>query len=141
MLSGERSWSQPRLVGPREFFGVPDNRRLLGGDLKKETERIRVEPDVTMGVANFKFIMRALAHARDEDLPDPGGSQQSQRVTTPVPVIEIADDADALRIGRPDRKAGARHPVNHAQLGAELLVNPPFVPLVEKIQVGFAQRG
>ena len=42
---------------------------------------------------------------------------------------------------RPDGEAGARHAVNHAQLGAELLVNAVFVALAEEIQIRLAQRG
>ena len=57
-----------------------------------------------------------------------------------VPMVEIADDADALRIRRPDGEAGAGHAVNHAQLRAELLVNFPFVALAEQKQIRFAER-
>ena len=58
----------------------------------------------------------------------------------PVPIVEIADDADALGIRRPDGEARAGHAVNHAQLRAELLENFPLVALAEQEQIRFAQR-
>ena len=59
---------------------------------------------------------------------------------TPVPVVEIADDADALGVRRPDGETRAGNAVNHAQLRAELLVNFPLVALAEEEQIRFAQR-
>src|ERR1043166_5506537 len=57
-----------------------------------------------------------------------------------VPVIEIADDADALRIRRPNGEARPRHAVNRAQLRAELVIDAAFVAFAEEIQVLLAQR-
>jgi len=57
-----------------------------------------------------------------------------------VPLVEIANDADTLRVRRPDGEARAGHPVNHAQLRAEFFVNTAFIALAEQIQIRFAQR-
>ena len=59
----------------------------------------------------------------------------------PVPMVEIADDADALGVRRPDGEAGAVNAVNHAELRAELVVNFPLVALAEEKQIRFAERG
>ena len=93
-----------------------------------------------MRVANFKFVMRADADARNEYFPDAGRAEQSQGMKPSVPLVEIANDADALRVRRPDGEAGAGHLVNHAQLRAEFFVNTAFIALAEQIQIRFAQR-
>ncbi len=55
-------------------------------------------------------------------------------------MVEFADDADALRVRRPDREAGAGHAIDHPQVSAKLVVNAPFVALAEKVEVDLAQR-
>ena len=131
---------QPRVVGPLEFFGVPDNRRLLGRDLEEKPERVGVQLDVAVRVADLKFVMRALPHAGNENFPDAGRAEQAHRMKAPVPIVEIADDADALRVRRPDGEARAVNAVNRAQLRAELVVNFPLVAFAEQKQIRFAQR-
>ncbi len=147
MLMGERSASRSRRFFSHassvhvKFFGVPNDGRLLRRHFKKESERIGVQLDVAVRVANLKFVMRALPHARNENFPHAGRAQQPHGMATPVPMVEVANDADALRIGRPDGEARAGHAVNHTQLRAELVVNFPLVALAEQIQIRLAQRG
>ncbi len=57
-----------------------------------------------------------------------------------VPAVEIANDADPLRVGRPDGETGPRHAVNRAQLRAELLIKPALIPFAKQIQVRLAER-
>src|ERR1700721_1785503 len=128
---------QPRVIGPLELLAVPNDGGLLGRDFKKETERVGVQFDAAMRVANLKFIVRALPHTGDENLPDTRRPEQAHGMKSSIPVIEIANDADALRIGRPNGKAGPGNSVNHAELGAEFFVNFSLVALAEKIQIGF----
>ena len=63
---------QPGVVGPLEFFCVPDNRRLLGRDLEEKSERIGFQLDVAVRIADLEFVMRALADAGNENFPDAG---------------------------------------------------------------------
>lgn len=56
-----------------------------------------------------------------------------------IPVIEIADDTDALGVGRPDGKACAGDAVDGAELAAELVVDASFVAFTEQIKIRFAQ--
>jgi hypothetical protein len=131
---------EPGVVVPLEMFAVPDDGRLLGRDLEEKSERVGVQLDVAVRVADLKFVMRTLSHAGNENFPHAGRAEQPHRMKPPVPVVEIADDADALGVWRPDGKAGAGHAINHAQLRAELLENFTLVALAEEEQVRFAQR-
>ena len=71
MLIGERkrvafaAFLQPRVVGPFEFFRVPDDGGVFRRDFKKESERIGVQLDVAVRVADFEFVMRALPRRRE----------------------------------------------------------------------------
>ena len=132
--------AQPRAVGPFEFLVVPDDGGVLRRQFEEESERISLHHDVAVRVANFEFVERALAHAGNENLPHARSAETAHRMKAPVPVIEIADDTDALRIRRPDGEARAGHAIDHAQLRAELVVDLPLIAFAEEIKILFAQR-
>ena len=130
---------QPGLIVPLELARVPDDGGVFRRHLEEKSAGIGVQLDVPVRVANFKFVMRADADARNENFPDAGCAEQPQGMKPSVPLVEIADDADALRVWRPDGETRAGHPVNHAQLRAEFFVNAAFVALAEEEQIRFAQ--
>ena len=147
MLSGARSGSrsrallQPGLVRPVELAGCSRRwRRSWAAISKKKPYGSVFSTICPCRFAHLELVMRALAHAGNENLPDARRAQRAHRMASPVPAVEIADHADALRVGRPDGEAGARHAVDRAQLRAELVVNPPLVALAEQVQVRLAQR-
>src|SRR5690606_37228479 len=75
------------------------------------------------------------------DLPDPGAPQPPHGAEAPVPPVEVANDADAPRVGRPDSKADALHSVDLLQLRTQLLIEPPMPAFACEMQVHVAQRG
>src|SRR5256885_13928179 len=129
----------PFLVVPFEFAIVPDNRRVLGRGLKEEAIRVSLEHQRAMDVFDFVFVEGALAEVWDEDFPDARSAKRTQGVIAPVPIVERAHDTNSLRVGRPHRKAGSRHPIDYANVRAELVINATFVALPEKVEVHFAQ--
>ena len=131
---------QPALVGPPELAVIPYNGRVVGRRLEEETVRISLHDDSALQVADFELVSRPLAYPRNEDLPHPRHAQRAHLVAMPIPVIEIADHADPLGVGRPDREAGAGHTIDGAQLGPELVINPALVPLPEQEQIRIPQR-
>lgn len=56
-----------------------------------------------------------------------------------IPTIEVADDRDPTRAGRPHGKRDARHAVYRAQVSAELVVDPMLIALVEEVEVLLSQ--
>ena len=52
-----------------------------------------------------------------------------------VPAIEVADDADALRVGRPDGEVHAGDAADRQAMGAELLPRAVVRPLAEQVQI------
>src|SRR4051812_38314010 len=61
-------------------------------------------------------------------------------MTAAVPIVEIADHADALSVGRPNGEAGSGDAINRAVLRTELVVDAAFIAFPEKVEVGFAER-
>ena len=130
---------QPRFVRPLELAGVPHDGRVLGRRLEEEAARIGLHDDPVVQVAHLELVLRPLAHSRNKDLPHPGQPQRTHLVAMPIPFIEVANHADALRVGRPHSEAGAGHAVNRPQLGPQLVVNAALVPLPEEEQIRLAQ--
>ncbi len=58
-----------------------------------------------------------------------------------VPLIEIADDADALRVGRPDAELHAGDAVDFADVRAELVERAVMRAFGEKMQIEIAEEG
>jgi len=54
-----------------------------------------------MPVQDFKFIQCTFSQAGDKNFPDAAISQATHRMTATIPLVEIADHADTLGIGRP----------------------------------------
>src|SRR5438132_230966 len=86
----------PCLIGPFEFFATPNDGGIFRRHFEEKPERIRVQLDVAVRVADLEFVVGALADAGDEDLPDARTAEQPHGMEPPIPVIEIADDTDAL---------------------------------------------
>ena len=59
----------------------------------------------------LELVARARGHAGQEDLPHAAFAAQPHRMAAAVPVIEVADHADAHRVGRPHREAAAGHAI------------------------------
>ena len=57
-----------------------------------------------------------------------------------IPIVEIADDADALCVGRPDGEVDAFHAADVAQMGAELGVALPVRAFAEQVQIVLGEQ-
>ena len=57
-----------------------------------------------------------------------------------IPEIEVADDADPLRVRRKDDEGHARHALQHHRMGAKLLVKPLVGAFAEQVKVVVGQH-
>src|SRR4051812_47391957 len=113
----------PGFIAPTITREIEDQRSCLGPVLTKKSEWIALQKQSAMRRLNFKFVMRALAHPRQKNLPDTAPNQLAHRMHTPIPGIEIPHYGYTLRIGRPDVKGGAANAVNLVQVGAQLVID------------------
>ena len=93
-----------------------------------------------MLAADAELVFLARLEAGNEKLPDAAGGVQLQRMAAAVPVVEVADDADAPGVRRPDGEVRAADAIDLADLGPELLVTAEQLPFAEQVQVEIGQR-
>src|SRR5205823_1228644 len=85
--------------------------------------------------ADVILVLRPLADARDEAIPDPRALARGERMGVLVPAVEVADDVDALGVRRPDRVERAGDAVHRAGVRSELLVETVVRAFVEEVEV------
>ena len=76
----------------------------------------------------------------NEKFPDAGGTPKTHGMHPPVPMIEIAYDADAAGVGCPHRKMNAIHTVDCFRMSAEFFVRIVMAALAHEIQIEFRQE-
>ncbi len=57
------------------------------------------------------------------------------RMGAAIPVIEVTDNRDRLRIGCPDSKIDAPHPIDGAWMSTHLFVDAVFLALPKQVEV------
>jgi hypothetical protein len=117
---------------------VPDDGRGRGRLLVHEAERVGlVHAEAVVARLDVVLVAGAPADAGHEGFPDAGCADGMQRCVR-LPVVEVADDADAFGVGRPDGEVGAVNARRGARVRAELQVQPVVRALVEQVQVVLA---
>ena len=96
--------------------------------------------EITLARTDFVLVAGSHPDARNENLPDTALATQAHRMTATIPGVEITDDADPLRIGRPHGKGHALDTVDLAQMRAEPLVRPQVRAFGEQPDVEFAEH-
>ncbi len=91
-----------------------------------------------VAVPHAVLIDRAFAQAGHEQFPHAAGNVLAHRVAARIPGIEVADHADARGIRGPHGEVDPLHAIDRTQLGAELVVAVPMLPLAEQVEVEVA---
>ncbi len=115
-----RALFEPRRVVPAERRRRRRDRGRRRPLLERRAVRVGLELQLA-AVARVELVLVELAGADlgHEQLPDARAAAHAHRVIAPVPVIERADDADALGVRRPDGEADAAHAGDRALVSAE----------------------
>ena len=131
----------PFAVAPGESRGIPGERGGLLPVLAKEREGVALRAQMAVRVDQLVLVVRVNAHARDEDLPHPALEPAAHRVHPPVPGIEIAHHAHAMRVGRPHGELHPVHPVLGGEVRAHAVIQPLVLAFAKVVQVRIAQAG
>ena len=132
---------QPLAVVPVITADVRDYGRIVRPQLHLKRERVSLELDVAVCVVDLEFVKRARADVRHERLPHARVGAPLHDVAVPVPMIEVADDADAPRVRRPHREARAAHAVALDRVRAELAMDVVVVALAEQVEIEVGEVG
>ena len=112
-------------------------RRMLGA----ETHRIGLLRQQSAGGAlDLELVAGTLRNTGQKGLPDAGRPAPAHGVAPPVPVVEVADDGDPSRIGRPDREMHAGDPVARQGMGAQHLPELEVRALAQQMLVHLPQH-
>ena len=94
-------------------------------------KRIRLLAGDVIGSDDRVLVARAVPDVRDHAFPDSGALPRHQEILAGGPAVPVADHADLLAVGRPDREPGSAVD----DVGAELLVQAVVRTLVEQEQI------
>jgi hypothetical protein len=115
---------------------VPDAGTRLRGRLVVDAEGVGLVDAVAVVLAlDVVLVDGASAQTLDEAFPNAGALGGLERVLAGFPAVEIADDGDALGVGRPDAEGDALLAVAGRRVGAEVLVEAEVGALVEEVDV------
>ena len=128
----------PFAVAPLIAVEIVNQRRRFLAPLIEKSERIALQQKRAGVRADLEFVVRAFRHARQEKFPDAAAEQPAHRIDAAIPAIEIADNADALRVRRPDREIDPVDAADRPKLRAEFLVNLQVIALGEEVQIHLA---
>src|SRR5690606_18232736 len=96
--------------------------------------RIRLQEQMIVLREDLEFIESAGADLRNERDPDAGRAARLHHVARAVPSVEIAHDADALRIRCPHGKARPPHALDGDHMRAELLIDVMMIAFAEEMK-------
>ena len=106
-------------VGCIHFFRqTAHDRRGIRTQLCAEGIRVGFLPHIAVGIADFKFVEGVEFDCRNKDVPNAVVAVETHHMAAAVPVIEFADNGNALRIWRPYGKVYALHAVQLGKMRA-----------------------
>ena len=91
-------------------------------------------------MADLELVERALAQPGHEQFPEAAGDVLPHGVAAAVPVVEVADHADAGGVGRPDGEVHALDAVDGAELRPQPVVALPVPAFVQQVQIVVGQQ-
>src|SRR5271165_1951966 len=123
----------PCIITPFEAIEIEDQGSRLHSMLAEESEGITFQENIAGAVADLVFVMSKFTDAWNENLPDPCFDASSHRMDTAIPAIKIANHADPLSIGSPDRETRTRMSIDFHQLRSELFVD--LIVIAHRVQI------
>ena len=112
-----------------------DDRRRERRHFELEAKRIGLDQDLAAAHAQLELVAVSEASDGNENLPHAADAEPAHRVHAPVPVVEVADDADAGGVGGPDGEVDAFGRAERRRMRAELVVDPGMVAFAEQIEI------
>ncbi|CAB4930120.1 unannotated protein [freshwater metagenome] len=122
-----------------------DDRAVRGWDLGRERVRVGLLAPGTVTSEDLELVGGAIADAGDEQLPDAGRAQGAHRVGGAVPEVEVAGDANSLRVRCPDGERDAADRTERgrvlAHVRAEHLPELLVAALADEMEIDLAEGG
>ena len=128
-----RSLFYPHAVAPG-VVEVPDDGSASGRQFGAERKRVSLLRAVTlMPRLNETLLARTRPGSGKEAFPNAAIAPCAQRMALAVPLVEVTNDADPLRVGRPDGELNSGHSLHRRGMRAQLLLQATMSPLLETV--------
>ena len=112
-------------IRPLEMFYARNHRCRMRPQLRRKSIRVSLEGQAdAISAYDLKLVFHIFIKAGKEYLPHPRAHALAHHMPAAIPVVEVADDRDALRIGRPHGKMHPRGALMRNDMGAHLVVEP-----------------
>src|SRR6266404_5458043 len=122
-------------------FEIADDGAGVRTQLGAEGVRIGFEGQkISIGAEDFVLVDGAFADFREKKFPDAGRPTRTHGVDTTVPMIHIANEADATRGRRPDGEARSGNACDRVEVRAEFLVGVVVATLADEVEVEVRQE-
>src|SRR5262249_4021593 len=115
------SFLHPFVVTPFESVKVEDKRRGLNAMLAEKSAWIALQHDLTEAIRPHNFMLSPFNAPGDDHLQNPRLYPSSHRMDSPIPSVEITNDADSLSVWRPNRKTATGVTVYFGKVSPELV--------------------
>ena len=96
-----------------------NQRRGIRAHLRFEGIRVGFNAQLAVGIDHLEFIKLPGVRPGDKQLPDAGFTAQAHRVAATVPVVELADNGDALGVRCPHGEPRAGNAVHGIGMGTQ----------------------
>src|SRR5260370_21499219 len=131
-----RTPAEPILVVPVGVTNLANDGSGLRAHFRAESERVCLQgQDLTPAGYNLILVDFAFPDARKKDFPNACRASDAHRMAAPVPSVQVAHHAHTPRIGSPDGKRYAAHPLNLLEMGAQLVVSPVMRAFAQKVKI------
>ncbi len=130
--------SHPRGVRP-DVARVRHDRVGTRRDVHRAGHGVGLDPDGPLARRQLVLVARAGPHSGNEDLEHARRAHRAHREQAAVPAAEVAHHTGAPGVGRPDREARARSPVDHTGMSAQRLPKASVRSLRDQVQIELAQ--
>src|SRR5712692_7260970 len=115
--------AHPGFVAPLILVNLVHDGGCLRAALEIERVRIGLSNDqAETPPLDFELVESLFSDSGNENLPEARSRMKPHWVTPAVPVIEVADDTDALRVGRPHSEVDSANAVDDSHVRTELFV-------------------
>jgi len=127
---------EPRRVSPLVRFEIGDDGAGVGTKFSTKGIGIGFERQkITVRAEDFVFVDGAFGDFREKEFPDTGGAARAHRMDAAVPLIHVANDADALCGRGPDGEVRSGDANNRMEMRAEFLVGVKVAAFANEVEV------
>ncbi len=126
----------PVRIVPGMFVEPRDDRAGVRPQFRGKTVRIGFQrQNIILRADDFVFVDDPFVVVGDEKFPDAGIAARTHWADAAVPAVEIANHADAARVGSPEGKVHSGDAFKRLHMRAKLFVSVVMAPFAHQVEI------